>query len=546
MPTIALGIRSPACENICRLGYIEEGPVSPKVNEPQVRREVEELSLLFDISQTLDRSMDLRDVVGPVLKAMAGRMGMLRGTLTLLNQGTGEIFIEAAYGLSASQQERGRYKPGEGVTGKVVQTGQPAVVPRISEEPLFLNRTGARKRLRKKDISFICVPIKLGNQVIGALSADRLFTENVSFQEDVRLLAIIASMIAQAIRLRQAAAQERQHLLEENLRLQEELKDRFRPASIIGNSKPMQAVYDLIATVCKSETTVLIRGESGVGKELVAHAIHYNSERAGKPFIKVSCAALPETVIESELFGHEKGAFTGAIAQRKGRFELAHGGTIFLDEVGDLSHATQIRLLRVLQEKEFERVGGTSTIRTDVRVIAATNRNLEQMIAAGQFRQDLYYRLNVFPIYIPPLRERKTDILLLADFFAEKYAKANHKPIRRISTPAIDMLMAYHWPGNVRELENCIERAVLLSTDEVIHGHHLPPSLQTAEASGTSPGSTLQAILDNVEREVIIEALKSARGNKAKAARTLGMSERLMGLRVEKHGIDPKRYRTPA
>jgi len=519
--------------------------MSPKASEPKVRREVEEVTLLFEISQALGRSLDLREVVDPVLEAMANRMGMLRGTLTLLNRETGEIFIEAAYGLSASQQERGRYRPGEGVTGKVVQSGQPAVVPRISAEPLFLNRTGARKRLRKKDISFICVPIKLGNQVMGALSADRLFTETVSLDEDVRLLSIIASMIAQAIRLRRAVQEERRHLMEENVRLQEELKDRFKPANIIGNSKGMQAGYDLIAKVSKSDATVLIRGESGVGKELVAHAIHYNSERAARPFIKVSCAALPETVIESELFGHEKGAFTGAIAQRKGRFELAHGGTLFLDEVGDLSHATQIRLLRVLQEKEFERVGGAQTIKTDVRVLAATNRDLEHLISNGHFRQDLYYRLNVFPIYIPPLRERKADILLLADYFVEKYSKINHKTIRRISTPAIDMLMSYHWPGNVRELENCMERAVLLSTDDVIHGHHLPPTLQTAEGSGTRVTGNLQAALDNVARELIIDALKSARGNKAKAARALGLTERLMGLRVAKHAIDPKRYRTP-
>jgi len=500
---------------------------------------------LFEISQALGRSLDVRDVVESILKAMANRMGMMRGTMTLINRDTGEIYIEAAYGLSTSQQERGRYKSGEGVTGKVVQSGQWAVVPRISEEPLFLNKTGARKKLRKQDVSFICVPIKLGQEVLGALSADRLFNEEVSLNEDVRLLSIIASMIAHAIRLRQSVQEERRHLIEENLRLQEELKDRFKPANIIGNSKPMQLVYDLIATVSRSDATVLIRGESGVGKELVAHAIHYNSSRSTRPFVKVSCAALPETIIESELFGHEKGAFTGAIAQRKGRFELANGGTLFLDEVGDLSHATQIKLLRVLQEREFERVGGTETIKCDVRVVAATNRNLEEMIPLGQFRQDLYYRLNVFPIFIPPLRDRKADILLLAEHFAAQYGKLNHKPVRRISTPSIDMLMAYHWPGNVRELENCIERAVLLSTDEVIHGHHLPPTLQTAEASGTGLGGTLQTILDNVEREIIIESLKSARGNKAKAARTLGISERLMGLRVIKHGIDPQRYRTP-
>ena len=305
----------------------------------------------------------------------------------------------------------------------------------------------------------------------------------------------------------------------------------------------MQGVYDLIAQVSRSDTTVLIRGESGTGKELVANAIHYNSLRSGKPFIKVNCAALPETILESELFGHEKGAFTGALAQRKGRFELADGGTIFLDEVGDFSPATQIKLLRVLQEREFERVGGIGSMRVDVRVIAATNRNLEDLITQDKFRQDLYYRLNVFPIHIPPLRERRSDILLLADHFVEKYSQRNHKHVRRISTPAIDMLVAYHWPGNVRELENCVERAVLLSQDDVIHGHHLPPSLQTAEASGTVPAATLPAMLDNLEREMILDALKSARGNMAKAARQLGISERLMGLRVKRYDIDSRRFR---
>ncbi len=507
------------------------------------QRKVKELSLLFEISQVLDRSLDLRGEFLPILEAMARHMGMMRGTVCLLNRETGEILIEAAYGLSNSQRRRGRYQVGEGVTGKVVETGEPAIVPRISDEPLFRDRTGARRDLERKDVSFLCVPIKLGTQVIGTLSADRLFAEGVSFEEDVRLLSIIASMIAQAVRLRQQAQEEQERLLTETERLQEELKERFRPANIIGRSKAMQVVYDLVAQVAKTDTTVLLRGESGVGKELVAHAIHYNSPRAERPFIKVNCAALPETIIESELFGHEKGAFTGAVAQRKGRFELASGGTIFLDEIGDLTPATQIRLLRVLQEKEFERVGGTETIRTDARVITATNRDLESMIERGEFRQDLYYRLNVFPIHVPPLRERKTDIMLLADHFVDKYSTSHDKHIRRISTPAIDMLMAYHWPGNVRELENCIERAVLLSDDDVIHGHHLPPTLQTAEASDTVPPNDLQAVLANVEREMVLDALKSARGNMAKAARALGITERIIGLRVQKYDIDPARFR---
>jgi len=511
--------------------------------DSKVRRELKELSLLYEISQKLGESLDLRQVSGPVLTGIAEHMGMRRGTLTLLNRESGEINIEAAYGLSERQKYKGRYKVGEGVTGMVVETGRPAVVPRISEEPLFLDRTGARKKLKKRDISFICVPIKIGREVVGALSVDRLFDEDVSFDEDVRLLTIIASLIAQAVRLRQTVKEERERLVEENVRLQAELEDRFKPSNIIGNSKAMRAVYHLIAQVMRSDANVLLRGESGTGKELAAQAIHYNSPRSAKPFVKVNLAALPETVIESELFGHEKGAFTGAAAQRRGRFELAHGGTIFLDEIGDLTPAMQIKLMRVLQEREFERVGGSETIKVNVRIIAATNRNLEALMDEGGFRQDLYYRLNVFPVYLPPLRERKTDIPLLADHFVDRYSRENHKAVKRISAQAIDMMMSYHWPGNVRELENIIERAVLLTNDEVIHAHHLPPTLQTAETSGAYEPGGLQAALDSMEKNLIIDALKSSRGNMAKAARELGITERIMGLRVKKFNIDPARYR---
>jgi len=515
-----------------------------KEKEHEVKREITELSVLYEISKTLGRSMDLREVVGPVLNALAEQMGMSRGALTLVNRKTGEINIEAAHALSENQRRKGIYHIGEGVVGKVVESGQPAIVPRISDEPLFLDRTGARKNLDKRDISFICVPIKIGTEVIGTLSADRLFEESVSLKEDVRLLSIIASMVAQAVRLRQETQEERELLIQENLRLQSELKEKFQPSNIIGKSKAMREVYGLIAQVSKSNATIMIRGESGTGKELVANAIHYHSLRATKPLIKVNCAALPETVLESELFGHEKGAFTGATSDRKGRFELAHGGTIFLDEVGDLPPMVQIRLLRVLQEREFERVGATSTTKVDVRIIAATNRNLEQLMEEGKFREDLYYRLNVFPIYIPPLRERKTDIMLLTDFFVEQCAKANNKRIQRVCTHAIDMLMSYHWPGNVRELENCIERAVLLSNEGVIYGYHMPPSLQSSSYTGTIPYGTLQGELDNLERDLIMDALKTTRGNMSQAAKILGTSERVIGLRIQKYDINSRRYRT--
>jgi len=316
--------------------------VATETERPEIKREISELSLLLELSETLGRSIDLRDTILPLFKTMERHMGMLRGTLSLVNHVTGQVLIEVAHGLTAAQKERGRYRSGEGVTGRVVQTGQVAVVPRIADEPLFLDRTGARKGLPKEDISFICVPIRSGQHIMGALSVDRLTSETVSYEENIRLLSIIASMIAQAVRMRQEIHNERQSLLEENERLQKELKDHFHPANIIGASAAMHIVYDLISQVAQSNTTVLIRGESGTGKELVANSIHYTSTRTNKPFIKVNCAALPETILESELFGHDKGAFTGAIADRKGRFELANGGSIFLDEIGDLSPSTQM------------------------------------------------------------------------------------------------------------------------------------------------------------------------------------------------------------
>lgn len=516
-----------------------------KMKSPEALLKKErELDCLFEISQNLVSSPTLHASVHRIMDALAEKMGMRRGTLTLLKPETGELIIEIAHGMPEEKKRRGKYKIGEGITGKVFETGEPAVVPQIGKEPLFLNRTKWRGDITKQNISFICVPIKIGKNVIGTFSVDRLFDEEVSFEEDLRLLTIIASMIAYAVKLNQMMEREKAKWITERTKLQEELEERYDITHLIGKSRPMEAVYQRITQVAKSNATVLIRGESGTGKELVAHAIHYNSPRATKPFIKVSCAALPESLLESELFGHEKGAFTGAIEAKKGRFELAQGGTIFLDEVGEFNQTTQIKLLRVLQEREFERLGGTRTIKGDVRIIAATNKDLEKGLNEGTFREDLYYRLNVFPIYLPPLRERKTDILLLTEHFIAKYAREHHREIRRITTPAIDMLMAYHWPGNVRELENWIETAVLMCDDQVIHSYHFPPTLQTAEASGTQIRSPLSNSLMSYERELIIDALKSARGNKAKAARLLSTTERIMGYRIKKLNIEPRKYRS--
>jgi Nif-specific regulatory protein len=510
-----------------------------KIN--RVSREIKELSLLFEISKKLSESLDLKTALKFVLKSMAENTEMPRGALTILNRESGEIVIEEAYGLLPEEQVKGKYRMGEGITGKVINTGKTVIVPSISDNPLFLDRTGSRKKLNKRDIAFICVPIKIGNEVIGTISVDRLVTKDISFEEDVRLLTIIASTISQAVRLRQLAQEELDKIKEENRRLQDELRIKYGPKTIIGTSKVMQNIYGMIEKVCRTNATVLILGESGVGKERVAHAIHYNSSYASGPYIIVNCAALPESLIESELFGHEKGAFTGATEFRKGRFELANNGTIFLDEIGDLSPAMQTKLLRVLQERMFERIGGNMSIKVNIRIIAATNRDLEALIREGKFREDLYYRLNIFPIVVPPLRERKTDIILLANHFIEKYAKEMDKKIVSISVSATDMLMHYHWPGNVRELENCIERAIILCTDGVIRTHLLPPNLQKSDGSPIQESKgTLQDMLAALENQMIIDALKRCRGNMAAAARVLGLTERVMGLRVTKFGIDPR------
>ena len=504
-------------------------------------REARRLSTLLEVSQALSGTLNSKSAFHRVLEVLGRHHGALRSMIVMLRDG-GELYIEASDGLDRPSQSV-QYRLGEGITGRVVETGKPIVVPRVSREPTMLNRAARRTESDDQELSFVCVPILLNRRAVGALGVDLRYKAERDFESSVKFMGVVASMLATAVKIQRLIEEDKRRLVDENEHLRQELRDKYDFSNIIGTSGPVRQVYEQVAQVAATNTTVLIRGESGTGKELIAHAIHYNSLRAKKPFVKVSCAALPESLIEAELFGHEKGAFTGAEARKKGRFELAEGGTLFLDEIGDINLSTQVKLLRVLQEREFERVGGTETIKVNVRMIAATNKDMEDAIAKGTFREDLYYRLNVFSIFVPPLRDRKADLLLLADHFLEKFSREHSKSIKRISTPAIDMLVSYHWPGNVREMENALERAVLMCEGQVIHAHHLPPSLQTAEASGTITRVSLADAVVAYEKDLIQDALKTTRGNRAKAARLLDATERILNYKIKKYAIDVRRFK---
>ncbi len=504
--------------------------------------EHERLATLLQIGQALSSTLNAKAGIQEALETLARRHAIPRSLVVLIDDDGRQLHVEAAHGLSRPSHHI-QYTLGEGVIGKVVESGKAVVVPRVTKEPTLVFRAGSRDEAHEEESSFICVPIGFDRRVVGALGVNRKFKADRNFDRSKAFFGVVASMIGQALKVQRLVAAQHKRLVNENAHLRQELKERYDFAGIVGNSGPMQRVYEQVAQVARTSTTVLLRGESGTGKELIAHAIHYNSARAKKPFVKISCGALPDTLIESELFGYEKGAFTGADARKKGRFELAEGGTLFLDEIGDVQLSTQVKLLRVLQEREFERLGGHETLKSDVRLIAATNKDLERAIDQGTFREDLFYRLNVFPIFIPPLRERKPDVLLLADHFLQRFSAEHGRDIRRLATPAIDMLTSYHWPGNARELQNVIERAVLVCDGHVIHAHHLSPTLQTAEASGTVMSIALDDAVAAYEKDLLQDALKSARGNRAKAARLLRTTERIVNYKVRKLGIDWKRFK---
>ncbi len=506
---------------------------------PDIDREI---AVLSEISTAIAHERNVNALLGKILDILQRRLDLERGTFSLLHGDT--LTIEASHGIDPEASQLGRYKLGEGITGRVAASGETLVVPDISRDGRFLNRTGTHNRLART--AFICVPIAYHERVVGTLSVDRPSGTAADLERDRRLLEIISTIVAEAAAACLTEHEERETLLEENRKLRSMLTE--NPGELVGNCRSMRNIYGLIRQVAPSDATVLIRGSSGTGKELAARAIVKLSNRADKPLITLNCAALPEQLVESELFGHEKGAFTGAISRRIGRAEAADGGTLFLDEIGDLSLSTQVKLLRFLQERTFSRVGSNEELRSDVRFLAATSRDLEMLMRDGKFREDLYYRLNIFPIVMPDLGKRRCDIILLAEHFIAKHNLRYNKKVVRLSTPAINMLMSYHWPGNVRELENCIERAVLTSSDDCIHGYNLPPSLQTGEASGSellpAGRTSFNTLVDSYERELIVEALKRHDGNLSQAARDLGLSPRVIHYKVNRLGITPEWYRT--
>jgi len=477
-----------------------------------------------------------------VFKIFSSHYKIERGMINIYNQDDDSIEADVYQGYTDDEVSRSVYRPGEGIIGTVFKTGKPVIIMDIKSEPRFLNRTGARKVGSDDRVSFICVPVLLNNSVIGTISVDMINNEEKDLNEEFLVLTTISIMIAQFLKNRIDIIESERKLRQENEALRKKLSSSSVQGKIIGRSKVMREVYEKILLVSETDTTVLITGESGTGKELIADAIHNSSRRKNGPFVKVNIAALPKNLIESELFGYEKGAFTGADKTRKGKFESACGGTIFLDEIGDLDISLQVHLLRVLQQKSFERVGGTETIPLDVRVVAATHQNLEEKIKNREFREDLYYRLNVFPIYAPELRSRKTDIILLADYFLELYSLKFSRKIKRISTDAINLLASYHWPGNVRELENCMERAVILCNEEVVRNYHLPPSLQIADKAAPVQGN-LEEMTHMFEKELIIDSLKMSRGNISLAAAELGTTKRILNYKIGKMGIDYREFR---
>ncbi|MEO5356030.1 MAG: sigma 54-interacting transcriptional regulator [Nitrospirae bacterium YQR-1] len=497
-----------------------------------------EISAIYEISKILGSSLDITKTLKNALKVLSVFLDIERAAIALKEKG--QLIIKAAHGFTAEEIKNSKYFPAESIEANVAKSGYPVVIPDAADVP-----QGSEKFIRfgvqsveKK--AFLCVPMKLKKEIIGVLSANRIYrSAKVSLDDDLRLLKIIASLIAQWTELSKEVQVQKQALIQQRESLKTELKGKYRIDNIMGGSGAMQDVFEAVHRVAKTKATVLITGESGTGKELIARAIHYMGKQSNGAFIKFNCASIPEGLLEAELFGHDKGAFTGAMAVKRGRFELAHKGTIFLDEIGDLSIGLQPKILRVLQEREFERIGSEKTIKVDVRVIAATSKNLQLLVSQNSFREDLYYRLNVVPVCLPPLRDRTEDITELIEHFLKKFNTENERSVE-LSDEALSLMKQYRWPGNVRELENTVERIVIMSPEDIIRAKHLPLNIRVLNqqaSGGFSNKHTAALSLTELERDKIIEALKNAHWVYARAADLLGITPRQIGYKVKKYGI---------
>ncbi|MBS99108.1 MAG: nif-specific transcriptional activator NifA [Oceanospirillaceae bacterium] len=519
-----------------------------------------QLSVLSIVCRTLTRSLDLNESLAELLKVLHVEGGMKHGLVALMDPELGELCVSAVHsGSEMVQQAKNavRYRRGEGIIGTILQSGHSVVLPKLASEPKFLDRLA----LYDWEAPFIGVPLKdQSGEVMGVLSAQPASELEEFLSDESRFMEMVGNLIVQAVRLLSQVQTQQRNLTDERDELRRAVRGKFGFENLmVGHTVPMKQVFDQIRRVAKWDTTVLIRGESGTGKELVACAIHYNSPKAHNPFVKLNCAALPENLLESELFGHEKGAFTGAVKMRQGRFEQADGGTLFLDEIGEISPLFQAKLLRVLQEGEFERVGGNKTIRVNVRIVAATNRDLENEVREGNFREDLYYRLNIMPINLPALRERKADIPELCNFLLEKLSQNQGRKLT-LDDAAVRVLMGHAWPGNVRELENVLERAAIMTEDGVIEPSILSlqgldmqrqpapmapqaPIMAPTPPAGSYGGDTGRSLDDPGmdERERVIAALEQAGWVQAKAARLLNMTPRQIAYRIQTMNIDVKK-----
>jgi len=515
-----------------------------------------EIKIFYEIAMILANTTDIMQSIEQSMKILKRNSYFERCTLFLASDDATSVDLYVGLDLSSQQKKMASYKIGEGATGLAAQSCEPVVIEDVHSNINYLNKIG---KVNTNSVSYIAVPIIQDEALFGVISANLDKNSVRNFDDIVRTLTIVGSLFGGTLATQKRFAKEKETLTELKSYYREEVLGSSKFENIIGTSTKMKQIFSMLETVSPSDATILVRGETGTGKELIATAVHNLSKRKNGPYIKLNCAAISETLLESELFGHEKGAFTDAKEMRKGRFELANGGTLFLDEIGDITPSLQVKLLRILQEQEFERVGGTKTVKTDVRLVAATNRNLEEMVKDGEFREDLFYRLNVIPINLPPLRERYEDVKLLIEYYLKKFLK-EHKKQMHFEKETLEILMDYPWPGNIRELQNTMERIVLICPNGAIIpemlNHVLPfnyqklyvkqevvPEVVEAPApqavpTPSQPQRVTSMSLHDMEKESIIQALIDNRGIQTKAATQLGMTARQIGYKIKKYKIE--------